>query len=83
MNKPLRGFQLLTPEQRHAIASSGGRKAQASGTAHRLSGDKAREAGRIGGKKISQNREHMASIGRRGAIRKRENRLQAKAAVPA
>ena len=48
------------------IASKGGRAAHAKGTAHEFDAGEARSAGRKGGLAVSKNREHMASIGRRG-----------------
>jgi general stress protein YciG len=48
------------------IASKGGKAAHAKGTAHEFDSGEAREAGRKGGLAVSQNREHMAKIGRRG-----------------
>jgi len=48
------------------IASKGGKAAHAKGTAHEFTPDEAREAGRKGGMVVSQNREHMAAIGREG-----------------
>ena len=44
----------------------GGRAAHAKGTAHEFSSEEAREAGRKGGRAVSQNREHMSAIGREG-----------------
>ena len=40
-----RGFNSLTPEQRKAIASQGGRAAHASGHAHQFTSETARKAG--------------------------------------
>jgi general stress protein YciG len=68
-NQPLkskRGFASMTPEKRKAIASLGGRKAHQAGTAFKFTKELARAAGRIGGQAVSQNKEHMAEIGRRG-----------------
>jgi hypothetical protein len=48
------------------IASKGGKAAHAKGTAHEFTPDEARRAGRKGGEVVSQNREHMAMIGREG-----------------
>jgi hypothetical protein len=48
------------------IASKGGKAAHAKGTAHEFDSGEARTAGRKGGLTVSQNREHMAQIGRRG-----------------
>jgi len=48
------------------IASKGGRAAHARGTAHQWTVDEARQAGRKGGEAVSQDRAHMAAIGREG-----------------
>lgn len=44
-----RGFALLTPEERQAMASQGGRAAHAAGTAHEYTTAEAKEAGRKAG----------------------------------
>jgi uncharacterized protein len=62
------GFDSMDKEKVRAIASLGGKAAHAKGTAHKLTGEKAREAGRKGGQKVSANREHMARIGRMGGV---------------
>lgn len=49
MKKRLYGFDRMTPERRREVAAKGGRKAQASGLAHRWDSAEAREAGRLGG----------------------------------
>ena len=56
----------MDPKRQHEIASKGGRAAHANGTAHQFSSEEAREAGRLGGRTVSQDREHMADIGRAG-----------------
>src|SRR4051812_44350544 len=61
-----RGFASMDREKQREIASKGGRAAHAKGTAHEFDSGEAREAGRKGGLAVSQNREHMAKIGRRG-----------------
>lgn len=61
-----RGFASMDPARQRVIASHGGRAAQARGVAHRFTNEEAQAAGRKGGLTISQNREHMASIGRVG-----------------
>lgn len=61
-----RGFASMDPAKQKAIASKGGKAAHAKGTAHEFTAEEAREAGRKGGMKVSQNREHMAVIGREG-----------------
>lgn len=49
MAKSNKGFASLSPEERRARASAGGRAAHAKGTAHEWSSEEAREAGRKGG----------------------------------
>ncbi len=44
-----KGFAAMSPEQRRAIASRGGKAVQAAGTAHRWTSETARAAGKIGG----------------------------------
>ena len=61
-----RGFASMDDTKQREIASKGGRVAHEKGTAHEFSSDEAREAGRKGGQAVSQNRQHMAEIGRRG-----------------
>lgn len=65
-NRSNRGFASMDSQKQREIASKGGRAAHAKGTAHEFTADEAREAGRKGGQAVSRNREHMASIGRRG-----------------
>lgn len=64
-----RGFAAMNQEQQRAIASKGGRAAHKKGTAHEFSSEEARQAGYVGGKAVSANREHMAAIGRKGGQR--------------
>jgi general stress protein YciG len=45
--RPLRGFAAMTPEQRRALGSKGGRIAHARGTANRFNSETASAAGRI------------------------------------
>ena len=52
--------------RRREVARMGGRAAHQKGTAHEFSPEEAREAGRKGGRAVSQNREHMSAIGREG-----------------
>jgi general stress protein YciG len=56
----------MDPERQRAIASLGGRAAHESGRAHEFDSEEARAAGRKGGEVVSQNRAHMAEIGRKG-----------------
>jgi len=64
--KSNRGFAAMSPERQKQIASEGGRAAHKLGVAHEWSSDEARKAGKKGGQIVSQNREHMSEIGRRG-----------------
>ena len=63
-----RGFAAMDQKKQKEIARRGGLAAQALGTAHRFSPEEARQAGRKGGEAVSGNRQHMASIGRRGGV---------------
>ena len=65
-NTSRRGFASMDPDKQKMIASKGGRAAHAKGTAHEFTPEEARAAGRKGGMVVSQNREHMATIGREG-----------------
>ena len=56
----------MDPKRQREIASKGGRAAHAKGTAHEFSSEEAREAGRRGGRAVSEDRAHMADIGRAG-----------------
>jgi len=56
----------MDPARQKEIASKGGRAAHEKGTAHEWSSDEARNAGRKGGVIVSQDRAHMAAIGREG-----------------
>jgi uncharacterized protein len=64
----------MDPAKQRAIASKGGKAAHADGRAHVWTSEEAREAGRIGGEKVSADREHMAAIGRLGGEAKRRGR---------
>ncbi len=61
-----RGFASMDEDKQREIASKGGRAAHEKGTAHEFTPEEAREAGRKGGETVSQDREHMAEIGREG-----------------
>lgn len=79
--KSRRGFASMDPARQREIASRGGRAAHEKGTAHEWSTNEARDAGRKGGVAVSQDRAHMAAIGREGgesrsaAARKARQRL--------
>lgn len=61
-----RGFAAMSPEKQRQIASQGGTAAHKKGTAHQFNTQEARLAGRKGGESVSQDREHMSEIGRKG-----------------
>ena len=63
-----RGFASMDREKQREIASKGGKAAHAQGRAHEFSTDEARSAGRKGGEVVSQDRKHMAEIGREGGM---------------
>jgi len=55
------------------IAAKGGKAAHDLGRAHEFNAAEAQAAGKKGGEKVSQNREHMAEIGRRGGQARARN----------
>ena len=65
-NRSNRGFGSMDPDKQKEIASEGGKAAHEKGTAHEFTSDEARKAGQKGGDAVSQDREHMAEIGRKG-----------------
>ncbi len=68
-----RGFASMDEEKQREIASKGGKTAHERGTAHEFTSEEAQEAGRKGGETTSQDREHMAEIGREGGKNSRKN----------
>lgn len=75
--KRRRGFGHLAPEKRRQIARMGGRQAHQNGTAHTFTPEEARAAGRKGGDRVSQDRGHMAVIGRQGGLKRWRKRAAA------
>jgi general stress protein YciG len=65
-DKSNRGFAAMDDDKQREIAAEGGRTAHDKGTAHEFDSQEAREAGRKGGEIVSQDREHMAEIGKEG-----------------
>lgn len=61
-----RGFASMERSRQREIARKGGRAAHERKTAHQFTVEEARAAGRKGGQRVSQNRTHMAEIGRVG-----------------
>jgi general stress protein YciG len=77
MSNSKRGFAAMDPVKQREIASKGGRASQATGRGHQFTETEARIAGRLGGAKVSQDRFHMAEIGRRGgAARGRQRTVE-------
>ena len=74
--KSNRGFASMDAAKQREIASKGGRAAHQKGTAHQFTPDEAREAGRKGGGTVSQDRQHMAEIGRIGGQSRGQNRAK-------
>jgi len=60
------GFATWSREKLLETASRGGKMAHACGRAHKYTSEKAKEAGRLGGLKISANKEWMSKIGKLG-----------------
>jgi general stress protein YciG len=56
------GFAAMDENKRREIASKGGKATQSSGRAHKFT----KEESSDGGKVVSQDKEHMAIIGRKG-----------------
>lgn len=61
-----RGFAAMDAKKQREIASRGGQAAHKKGTAHQFNSREAQIAGRKGGRAVSQDRRHMAEIGRKG-----------------
>lgn len=61
-----RGFASMSPERRREIAAKGGKTSHARGVAHEFTSEEARLAGKKGGTAVSQDRKHMAELGRKG-----------------
>ncbi|MND08756.1 Stress-induced bacterial acidophilic repeat motif protein [compost metagenome] len=66
----------MPKEQQRAIASKGGKAAHAKGTAHEFTSEEARAAGKKGGEAVSENRQHMSEIGRKGGEKRGKQRSQ-------
>jgi uncharacterized protein len=73
--KSKRGFASMDPAKQREIASKGGLMAHLKGLAHQFTSDEAREAGKKGGARVSQNKQHMAEIGRIGGLARGKQRV--------
>ena len=56
------------------IASKGGRTAHKLGVAHEFTKEEASEAGKKGGRAVSQDLAHMSEIGRKGGMTRKKRR---------
>ena len=74
-DKKSRGLDAVAAAKRRESARKAGQTAHAKGTAHEFTSAEARAAGRKGGAAVSQNRAHMAQIGRKGGLRRRKRQL--------
>ena len=73
---PTRGFGALDSDVQREIASKGGKAAHEAGVAHEYTSDEARAAGKKGGRKVSQNKEWMRTIGRRGGLARQKKKRE-------
>ena len=63
-----RGFAAIDKARHREIAAAGGRAAHERGVAHEYTSEEARAAGHKGGTAVSQDREYMSRIGRKGGL---------------
>ena len=70
------GFAAMDPEKQREIARRGGEAAHRLGKAHEFTDEEARAAGSKGGLKVSQDRNHMAEIGRLGGLKRRKQKSE-------
>ena len=73
----------MDQEKQREIARKGGKAAHEQGSAHKFTPEEAREAGRKGGRVVSQDRAHMAEIGREGAQSRAANSARLVRPTPA
>jgi general stress protein YciG len=74
------GFAVMSIEHRREIARLGGRASQDSGRGNRWpKGAAASQAGRLGGLKVSADREHMRAIGMKGGIARHGGQMRIQA----
>jgi hypothetical protein len=74
-----RGFARLTPEQRRALGSKGGRTAHERGTANKFTSDVASRAGKIPHEKGTAHHwtsEQAREAGRKGGVAARKTRAE-------
>jgi len=64
----LRGFAAMSKEKLRELSSRGGQAAHAGGKAASFTPETAKEAGRLGGLALAEDREWMREIGARGGV---------------
>ena len=74
--KQRRGLASMEPARQREIAQLGGQAVHALGRAHEFTSKEARQAGKKGGWAVSQDRDHMARIGRKGGNATQQNRAE-------
>jgi general stress protein YciG len=72
--KRKRGFAAMDPEKRRKVARKGAQAGHRRGTAHTFTLEEMRRGGRT----VSRDRVHMATIGRGGLMSPRRQRAKAK-----
>ena len=72
--KSKRGFASMDPDKQKEISRKGGTRAHRTGTAHEFTSEEAAAAGHKGGTSVSKNLAHMSEIGRKGGLKKAENK---------
>ncbi len=78
--KPLRGFAAMTPDQRRALGSKGGRTAHERGTANKFTPESATVAGKIPHERGTAHKwtsDEARDAGRKGGTASRHRRSSA------
>lgn len=81
--KKRRGFAGMDEQKQKRIASMGGTAAHERGRAHEFTSEEAKLAGQKGGRAVSQDREHMVTIGRKGGLARGQRYRLARQALAA
>jgi general stress protein YciG len=75
MNKARRGFASMSHDLQRELAVRGGKASHQAG-GHEFTSDEASKAGAKGGAVVSQDRKHMAEIGRKGGSARRRRKQE-------
>ncbi len=78
--KSRRGFAVMDKDRQREIARAGGKAAHRNGNAHEFTSEEAREAGRKGGRAVSEDKAHMSEIGKKGGEERGKRHAAARAA---